>query len=48
MWNVPSLKSALILDGRFTLGLTDAFESATAKNQSFTLLFRWAYFLPGT
>jgi hypothetical protein len=47
-WNVESLKSALILDARFMLGLTDAFESATAKNRSFTVLFRWAYFLPGT
>jgi hypothetical protein len=47
-WNVESLKSALILDARFMLGLTDAFESATAKNRSFTVMFRWAYFLPGT
>ena len=47
-WNVESLKSALILDARFMLGLTDAFESATAKNRSFTVVFRWAYYLPGT
>ena len=48
VWNVESLKTALILDARFMLGLTDAFESATAKNRSFTVMFRASYFLPGT
>jgi hypothetical protein len=48
VWNVESLKTALSLDARFMLGLTDAFESATAKNRSFTVMVRASYFLPGT
>lgn len=44
-WNLPSLNSSFMLDGRFTLGIGFPFETGTARNHSFAVLARWQYSL---
>jgi hypothetical protein len=44
-WNLPSVNSSLILDGRFMYGLGFPFETATARNHAVAVLARWTYYL---